>query len=53
LLGKEPRTIIIISHQAIVAEGDEVEAAATEGITRVPEGFCAATLDGSTSLDIL
>jgi hypothetical protein len=34
---------------AIVVKGDEVEAVATEGSTRMPVGFCSSALDGSTT----
>jgi hypothetical protein len=36
-----------------ITEGDEVEVAAKEGITRTPEGFYSVALDGSVSSDVL
>jgi hypothetical protein len=35
-----------------VVKGVEAEVAAAEDIARILEGFCAAALDNSTSLDI-
>jgi hypothetical protein len=57
-LGKRFDAIIITSRQTrspltIVTGGGETEVASTEDIARIPEAFCAAALDGSTSSDIL